>query len=159
MLYYRLGDCLKIPRSARTSPRAENLQGRPPMLRVAIIDSLAMSRNLLGSILASGGHDVVGDSNTSAAGVARMIKLRPQIVCIDIGHESDGGMDLLDTVRGELPKALVFMVSGQMNPQNVQGALQRGVHGFIVKPFNADTVLTAIRNTILKLARQQKTHV
>jgi two-component system chemotaxis response regulator CheY len=126
------------------------------MLRVVIIDGIAMSRNLLGTILTNGGHEVVGDSNTSAAGVARMIKLRPQIVCIDIGHEEDGGMALLDTVRGELPKALVFMVSGKMNPENVQGALQRGVHGFIVKPFNAETVLTTIRNAILKLARQQK---
>lgn len=126
------------------------------MLRVVIIDGIAMSRNLLGTILTNGGHEVVGDSNASAAGVARIIKLRPQIVCIDIGHEEDGGMALLDTVRGELPKALIFMVSGKMNPENVQGALQRGVHGFIVKPFNADTVLTTIRNAILKLARQQK---
>jgi two-component system, chemotaxis family, chemotaxis protein CheY len=126
------------------------------MLRVVIIDGIAMSRNLLGTILTNGGHEVVGDSNTSTAGLARMIKLRPQIVCIDIGHEEDGGMALLDTVRGELPKALIFMVSGKMNPENVQGALQRGVQGFIVKPFNADTVLTTIRNAILKLARQQK---
>ena len=126
------------------------------MLRVVIVDGIAMSRNLLGTILTNGGHDVVGDSNTSTAGLARMIKLQPQIVCIDIGHEEDGGMSLLDTVRGELPKALIFMVSGKMNPENVQGALQRGVHGFIVKPFNADTVLTTIRNAILKIARQQK---
>ncbi|HCE10981.1 MAG TPA: response regulator [Oxalobacteraceae bacterium] len=126
------------------------------MLRVVIIDGIAMSRNLLGTILTNGGHEVVGDSNTGAAGLARMIKLRPQIVCIDIGHEEDGGMALLDAVRGELPKSLVFMVSGKMSPENVHGALQRGVHGFIVKPFNADTVLTTIRNAILKLAREQK---
>lgn len=126
------------------------------MSRVVIIDGSAMARNLLGTILTNGGQEVVGDSNTTPAGLARMIKLRPQLVCIDVGEEEGGGMDLLDTIRSELPKALVFMVSGKMNPENVQGALQRGVHGFIVKPFNADTVLTTIRNAILKLARQQK---
>lgn len=126
------------------------------MLRVVIIDGQAISRNLLSTILVNGGHDVIGDSNTSSAGLARLIKLRPQIVCIDIGHAEDGGMVLIDTIRSELPKALVFMVSGKMSQDMVQGALQRGVHGFIVKPFNALTVLTTIRNAVLKVARQQQ---
>ncbi len=126
------------------------------MLKVVIIDANAISRNLLGTILTNGGHEVVGDSNTSSAGLARVIKLRPQVVCIDIGHAEDGGMTLLDTIRSELPKALVFMVSGKMSSEIVQGALQRGVHGFIVKPFNALTVLTTIRNAVLKIARKQQ---
>jgi two-component system, chemotaxis family, chemotaxis protein CheY len=126
------------------------------MLRIVIIDGQAISRNLLSTILVNGGHDVVGDSNTSSAGLARLIKLRPQIVCIDIGHAEDGGMAMVDTIRSELPKALVFMVSGKMSPDMVQDALQRGVHGFIVKPFNALTVLTTIRNAVLKVARRQQ---
>lgn len=126
------------------------------MLKVVIIDGNAISRNLLGTILTNGGHELVGDSNTSSAGLARVLKLRPQVVCIDIGHVEDGGMDLLDTIREALPKALIFLVSGKMSPEVVEGALQRGVHGFIVKPFNALTVLTTIRNAVLKLARQQQ---
>lgn len=126
------------------------------MLKVVIIDGNAISRNLLGTILTNGGHEVVGDSNTSSAGIAKVLKLRPQIVCIDIGHVEDGGLELLGTIREVLPKALIFMVSGKMSSAVVEGALQRGVHGFIVKPFNALTVLTTIRNAVIKLARQQQ---
>lgn len=126
------------------------------MLKVVVIDANAISRNLLTSVLVSGGHDVVGDANTSPAGIASMIKLRPQLVCIDIGEADAAGLERLDAIRSGLPKSLVFLVSGKIEPATVQLALERGVHGFIVKPFNGATVLTSIRNTIVKVARQHR---
>jgi two-component system, chemotaxis family, chemotaxis protein CheY len=130
-----------------------------PMLKAVIIDGSAISRNLLSSVLTGGGHEVIGDSNTSAAGIARMIKLRPQIVCIDIGQADENSMQMLDTLRNSLPKAILFMVSGAISPAAVQQALQHGVHGFIVTPFNSVTVLKTIRNTILTLTRAQQKKV
>lgn len=123
---------------------------------MVIIDGNAISRDLLASILTNGGHEVVGGANTSPAGLARMIKLQPQVVCIDIGHAEEG-MALLDMLREALPKVVLFLVSGQLDATAVQDALAHGAHGFIVKPFNAATVLSSIRNTIVKLARQHKT--
>jgi len=126
------------------------------MLKVVVIDANAISRSLLTSVLTSGGHDVVGDANTSPAGLAAMIKLQPQLVCIDIGMPDDDGFGRLDTIRGSLPKALIFLVSGKMEAATVQRAMESGVQGFIVKPFNGATVLTSIRNAIIKIARQHR---
>ncbi len=126
------------------------------MLKVVIIDANSITRNLLSTLLIAGGHDVIGDSNTSDAGLAKAIKLEPQIICIDIGEASDQGFGKLDLLREALPKALIFLVSGNMDSGLVQGAAQRGVHGFIVKPFNPVTVQTAIRNAIIKIARQRQ---
>lgn len=124
------------------------------MIKAVVIDANAISRNLLTSVLQNGGFDVVGHTTLSPAGLATAIKLAPQIVCMDLGPNEDGGMGSLDTLRQGLPKALVFLVSGRFDADTVQAALERGVHGFIVKPFNADTVLATIRRAILKLARQ-----
>lgn len=126
------------------------------MLKVVIIDGNSITRHLLSTLLVAGGHDVIGDSNTSDAGLARAIKLQPQIVCIDVGDASDQGFGMLDLLRESLPKALIFLVSGNLHPAVVQGAAQRGIHGFIVKPFNPMTVQNIIRNAILKIARQQQ---
>lgn len=125
------------------------------MLSVIVIDGNAVSRSLLSSTLSNGGYQVVGEANTSSAGIARMMKLLPQIVCIDIGPTENDGMQLLDTVRSALPKSLVFIVSANIDSVIMQEALRRGVHGFIVKPFNAARLLTTIRNAVLKLVRQQ----
>jgi DNA-binding NarL/FixJ family response regulator len=126
------------------------------MLKVVVIDANAISRNLLTSVLTAGGHDVVGDANTSPAGLASMIKLQPQLVCIDIGTWDDEGFAKLEAIRTGLPKALVFLVSAKMEAASVQRALDAGIQGLIVKPFNAVTVLSNIRNAIIKLAKQHQ---
>lgn len=126
------------------------------MLKVVVMDGNAISRDLLSSVLLDGGYDVVGGANTTHASIAAMAKLQPQIVCIDIGTNDEEGFGKLDAIRQELPKSLLFMVSGKFAAETVQTAVQRGVQGFIVKPFKSATVLTTIRNTIIKLARQHK---
>jgi DNA-binding NarL/FixJ family response regulator len=126
------------------------------MLKVVVMDSNAISRDLLSSVLTNGGYDVVGGANTSPASIAAMAKLQPQVVCIDIGDADEEGFGKIDAIRKELPKALLFMVSGKFAAETVQTAVQRGVHGFIVKPFKSATVLATIRNTIIKVARAHK---
>lgn len=126
------------------------------MLKVVVIDGNAISRNLLTSVLVNGGFDVAGDSNTSPAGLAAMIKLQPQLVCIDLGGADDDAFEKLATIRTGLPKAVVFLVSAKFDAATVQTAVERGVHGFIVKPFNAVNVLGSIRKAIIKLAKQHR---
>lgn len=126
------------------------------MLRAYIIDNQAVARNLLATVLNNGGHEVVGDGNHSTTNIARMVKLQPQIVCIDIGEANKDGLAVLESVREQLPKALIFLVSSKIDAEIIQAAQSRGVVGFIVKPFNAVAVLMSIRNTILRIAKQSK---
>lgn len=126
------------------------------MLKAVILDANAVARNLLSSVLLNGGHDVVGDANLAPASLARVIKLKPQIVCVDIGETDEEGLALLDKIRADLPKALLFLVSSKIDATVLQKAQERGVHGFIVKPFNSVAVLTSIRNTIIRIAKQQR---
>lgn len=126
------------------------------MLKAVILDANAVARNLLSSVLLNGGHDVVGDANLAPASLARVIKLKPQIVCVDIGETNEEGLALLDKIRADLPKALLFLVSSKIDATVLQTAQERGVHGFIVKPFNSVAVLTSIRNTIIRIAKQQR---
>lgn len=126
------------------------------MLKAVILDANAIARNLLTSVLNNGGHEVVADANLAPASLARVIRLRPQIVCIDIGETNEAGWAIITQLRTELPKSLLFLVSSGINASMIQDAQQRGVHGFIVKPFNSVAVLTSIRNTILRIAKQQR---
>jgi len=126
------------------------------MLKTVILDANAVARNLLTSVLMNGGHEVVGDANLTPASLARIIKLKPQVVCVDIGETDEEGLALLDKIKSEMPKALLFLVSSKIDSTVLQAAQQRGVHGFIVKPFNSVAVLSSIRNTIIRIAKQQR---
>lgn len=126
------------------------------MLRAYILDNQAVARNLLATVLTNGGHEVIGDGNHSPSNIARMVKLQPQIVCVDIGEPDQTGLALLDTLNTQLPKALVFLVSAKIDAEIIQAAQSRGVVGFIVKPFNAVAVLISIRNTVLRIASKSR---
>ncbi|WMW80708.1 response regulator [Undibacterium cyanobacteriorum] len=126
------------------------------MLKAYILDNQAVARNLLGTVLTNGGHEVIGDGNNSPSNIARMVKLQPQIICVDIGEPDQAGLALLDSLRNHLPKSLVFLVSAKMDAEVIKEAQNRGVVGFIVKPFNAVAVLMSIRNTVLRIASKSR---
>ena len=125
------------------------------MLKAVIVDSNAISRGLLNTVLMEGGHEVVGQAHTGQAALVLAHKFRPQILCIAREQVEDGS-EVVEQLRATLPKTLIFMVSGTLDAPTIQAALARGVHGFIVKPFKADTVLTTIRNTVLAVVRKQQ---
>jgi DNA-binding NtrC family response regulator len=126
------------------------------MLKAAIIDGNTIARKLLTTVLTSSGYTVVGKNAPNSAGIASTITLQPQILFIDIGTADEEGMAKLDTLRNELPNTVILMVSGSIDSTTVLNAVQHGVHGFIVKPFNAVTVLKSIQNACSNMAKLQQ---
>ena len=125
------------------------------MLKAVIIDGNAVSRGLLNSVLSEGGYSVVGQTHTSSQGYALLQKFHPQLVCIALEQIEDGS-NVVEQIRANLPKTLVFMVTGALDAATLQGALARGVQGVIIKPFKADAVLKTIKSTVLDMIRKQQ---
>ncbi len=124
-------------------------------LNAVIVDSHAMARDLLGTVLANGSYEVVGQAHTSSRGLALVQKFNPHFVCIDNDLAEDGE-NVVDAIRASSPKTLIFLVSASFDAATIQAAMARGVHGFIVKPFNADAVLKTIRNAVLAMIKRQQ---
>jgi two-component system chemotaxis response regulator CheY len=125
------------------------------MLKAVIIDSSAVARGLLNTVLLDGGYDVVGQSHTCAAGLALLIKFNPHIVCI-AREQMESGEDVVQEIKAKWPKTLIFMVSSEFDAATIQAAHAMGVSGFIVKPFKADTVLNTIRNVVIAMVKRQR---
>jgi two-component system chemotaxis response regulator CheY len=125
------------------------------MLKAVIVDSNAISRGLLNTVLTEGGYEVAGQAHTGPLGYALALKHHPNLFCIAREQVEDGN-DVVEQLRASMPKTLVFMVSGTLDAPAVQGALARGVQGFIVKPFKADAVLRTIRNTVMAIVKQHR---
>jgi two-component system chemotaxis response regulator CheY len=125
------------------------------MLKAVIVDTSAVARGLLNTVLLDGGYDVVGQGHTGPSAIALMVKHQPQIVCIarDVFDADEASVAEL---RQNWPKSLIFMVSSEFDAATVQKAHAMGVNGFIVKPFNAGTVLKTIRNTVIAMVKRQQ---
>jgi two-component system chemotaxis response regulator CheY len=125
------------------------------MLKAVIIDSSAVSRGLLNTVLLDGGYDVVGQTHTVASGVTLLIKYNPHIVCI-AKEQVQASEDEVRELHAKWPKSLIFMVSSELDAATIQSAHAMGVSGFIVKPFKADTVLNTIRNVVIAMVKRQR---
>jgi two-component system, chemotaxis family, chemotaxis protein CheY len=125
------------------------------MLKAIIVDSNAISRGLLNTVLTDGGYEVAGQAHTGVNAYALAIKHHPHIACIAREQVEDGS-DIVERLRAELPKTLIFMVSGTLDAPTIQSAMARGVHGFIVKPFKADAVLKTIRGTVMAIVKKHR---
>lgn len=125
------------------------------MLKAVIIDSSAIARGLLNTVLLDGGYDVVGQAHTCLAGNVLLIKHNPQIICV-ARDCIEADPDALAAMRREWPKAMIFMVSSEFDQATIQKGHAMGINGYIVKPFNAGTVLKTIRNTVIATVKRQQ---
>ena len=126
------------------------------MLNAVIVDANAISRGLLNTVLTEGSYNVVGTTHTAPLGYLMVQKFQPHVFCIALEQVEDGN-DVVEQIRANYPKTLVFMMSGALDAPTLQKAMARGVSGFIVKPFNADKVLRTIRATVIAMIKKQQT--
>jgi two-component system, chemotaxis family, chemotaxis protein CheY len=112
------------------------------MARVLIVDDSLMIRTLLREILASAGHEIVGEAADGLQAEACVRRLLPDLVTLDLVMPVRGGLDSIPYLL-EVDRSLAVVVcSASLDQRRVLTALRHGAIGFIVKPFDAQSVLT-----------------
>ena len=120
---------------------------------ILIVDDNGTMRELLRGILRSVEHsdyEVIGSATDCETAMEQALKLRPDIVCLDILMPKGNGLDVLAQIRKELPQTVVLMVTGSSDSATVKAALDAGASGYIIKPFNSATVLSMIDQAVEK---------
>ncbi|RKQ84202.1 response regulator [Brockia lithotrophica] len=116
--------------------------------RILIVDDAAFMRMMLKDILKRGGYEVVGEAANGVEAVALYRELRPDLVTMDITMPEMDGIAALKQIRTLDPEAKVIMVSAMGQQAMVIEAIQSGARDFIVKPFQAERVLEAVRKVL-----------
>jgi two-component system chemotaxis response regulator CheY len=124
------------------------------IVNVLIIDDNEMTRALLRTILSAEGYTVVAEASNSKNGLEQAMKVKPDVICLDILMPDGNGIDLLKQVMQDLPRTIVLMVTGKRDVETVRECLSSGAKGFILKPFNASIVLKTVKEAILRAGLQ-----
>jgi putative two-component system response regulator len=66
------------------------------------------------------------------------------------------GIALLRSLRGEYPRLPIVMVSGVCDPDVANTALELGAYGYVTKPFDANQVVIAVNNAILRATAEEE---
>lgn len=116
--------------------------------RILVVDDAAFMRMMIKDILTKNGFDVVGEAADGAQAIEKFQELRPDLVTLDITMPEVDGIEALKKIRTIDPSARVIMCSAMGQQGMVIDAIQAGARDFIVKPFQADRVLEAIRKAL-----------
>ena len=115
---------------------------------VLICDDAAFMRMMIKDILSKNGYTVAGEEENGAKAVEKYGELKPDLVLMDITMPEMDGIQALKTIKSNDPGAKIIMCSAMGQEAMVIEAIQSGAKDFIVKPFQADRVLEAVKKVI-----------
>lgn len=118
------------------------------MKKVLIVDDAAFMRMMIKDILQKNEFEVVGEASNGIEAVNLYKKEQPDIVTMDITMPDMDGIEAVKEIRKIDPTAKIIMCSAMGQQSMVMDAIKSGAKDFIVKPFQADRVLEAIRKVI-----------
>lgn len=118
------------------------------MAKVLITDDAAFMRMMLKDILTKNGHEVVGEASNGQEALDQYKSLSPDLVTMDITMPDVDGIKGLQLIKEFDPNAKVVMCSAMGQQSLVIEALKYGAIDFIVKPFNAERVIDAVKKVV-----------
>ncbi|NEU29734.1 response regulator [bacterium LRH843] len=118
------------------------------MASVLVVDDAAFMRMMIKDILSKNGFEVVGEAANGLEAVEKYKELNPDLVTMDITMPEMDGIQALKEIKKMDAGAKVIMCSAMGQQAMVIDAIQSGAKDFIVKPFQADRVLEAIKKVI-----------
>ncbi|EJW15591.1 response regulator [Paenibacillus alvei] len=116
--------------------------------RILIVDDAAFMRMMIRDILTKNGYDVVAEASDGAQAIEKYKEHKPDLITMDITMPEMDGITALKEIRKSDPNAKVIMCSAMGQQAMVIDAIQAGAKDFIVKPFQADRVIEAIKKTL-----------
>lgn len=117
-------------------------------IRVLVVDDAAFMRMMIKDILTKNGYDVVGEAENGLKAVEKYQELRPDLTTMDITMPEMDGITAVKQIKQLDPGAKVIMCSAMGQQAMVIEAIQSGARDFIVKPFQPDRVLEAVRKAV-----------
>lgn len=122
-------------------------------MNVLVVDDTPFMRKVLGDIIASDGHRVVGEAADGMQALEMYKKLRPDVVTMDIVMPKMDGITAMSRILDEDPLAIIIVCSALNQKELIKKSLKIGAWDYIVKPFTRERVLEVFHS--LQAIRRQ----
>lgn len=114
-------------------------------MRVLVADDHSLFRDGVVSLLEAGGFEVVGQCGDGRAAVEAALRLRPDVVLLDLTMPVLTGLEALKEIRAAWPEALVVMLTASDDDDSLFHASEAGARGYLLKSLPADQFLDMLR--------------
>lgn len=127
-------------------------------INILVVDDSAETREVIKRNLAGAGYQVM-----TAANVAEAVEILKQntieLVITDFKMPSTNGLELVRYVREKLKHTIVMMITGYASVQGAVDAVKGGAEEYLAKPFTESELLEAVKRSLSKLKKSNKTAI
>lgn len=118
------------------------------MAKIMVVDDAAFMRMMLRTMLIEGGHEVVAEAANGLEAVQIYMKVKPELVTMDITMPEMDGVEAVKEIRKLDPAAKIVMCSAMGQKAMVVEAITSGAKDFIVKPFQKERLLDTVNKVV-----------
>lgn len=115
---------------------------------ILVVDDAAFMRMMIRDVLTKNGYEVLGEAENGAKAIEKYKEVKPDLVIMDITMPEVDGIQAVKEIKAFDPNAKVVMCSAMGQQAMVIEAIQAGARDFIVKPFQADRVIEAVKKVL-----------
>ena len=118
------------------------------MSKILLVDDAAFMRMMLKDILTKAGFDPIVEAENGLVAVEKFKEESPDLVIMDITMPEMDGIQAVKEIKKIAPSANIIMCSAMGQQAMVIESIQAGAKDFIVKPFQPDRVLEAVKKAL-----------
>ena len=118
-------------------------------IRVALVEDDAGTRASLERMVATDAAcQVVGGYRTVREATEAIVRLRPDVVLVDVNLPDGTGVEAVRRLAPLLPDTEFVMLTIYQDGDVLFSALSAGAHGYLIKPVRAEELLAAIHDVL-----------
>lgn len=114
-------------------------------IRVTIVEDHEMTRMGLSFALSNNGVEVIGTSADGSDGVEQALKLKPDLVIMDIGVPTIDGIEATRKIKNSNPDIKVLMNTSRDGDDDILDSFAAGADGYITKGATPQQTITAVK--------------
>lgn len=118
------------------------------MTRLYLVDDHQIMREGLRALLEARGHQVVGESADPTEALADLLRLRPEVLLLDLNLGGRSGLELLAELQRRRLSTRCVVLTMSAQPRHVAEALRMGASGYVLKGSAGSDLLSAIEAAV-----------
>ncbi|HET6485873.1 MAG TPA: response regulator [Spirochaetia bacterium] len=116
--------------------------------RIMIVDDANFMRMIVKDTLVPQGFEICGEAANGEEAVKLYQKLKPDLVTMDITMKQKNGLEAAQEILAKDPQARIVMVTALGQEKMLMDSLAIGVKDFVVKPFEAHRIISAVQKAL-----------
>lgn len=114
------------------------------MIRVMLVDDHALVRMGFRMLLADARVEVVAEADTGEQACADYVRVRPDVVVMDLSMPGMGGLEAVRRLLAQDPKARVLALSAHEDTAHPRRVLRAGALGYLAKRSAPEALIAAV---------------